>query len=150
MLNVGDPFPNFSLKNQDEETVTLADLKGKKAVLYFYPKDDTSGCTAEACGFRDGMPNFEGTGIYGISPDDAKSHRKFIEKYDLNFPLLVDEDHRLAEELGLWVEKTLYGKKYMGIDRTTYLLDEEGKIAQIWAKVKPEGHAEEVRAALDA
>lgn len=153
VLKEGDRFPDFELADQDGKVVSSASLRGQRVVLYFYPKDDTSGCTAEACEFRDTMPKFKGLNgqdvrILGVSPDSSKSHRKFIDKYGLNFTLLADLDHKLAEACGLWVEKTLYGRKYMGVERTTYLLDSEGKIEKIWNKVKPQGHAEEVRAAL--
>lgn len=136
------------MTDQDGNVVTLNDLKGKKAVLYFYPKDDTPGCTTEACNFRDALPTFGGVPIYGVSPDDAKSHRKFAAKFNLNFPLLVDEDHQLCDALGIWVEKSMYGKTFMGVERTTFVLDENGVIQKLFRKVKPQEHAEEVRAAL--
>lgn len=148
MIEEGQNFPDFSLTDQDGNVVTLSDLKGDRAVIYFYPKDDTSGCTAQACEFRDLMPSITGARIVGISPDNQKSHRKFATKHNLNFTILTDTDHQLAEQLGLWIEKTFYGKKYMGVDRTTYLLDANGKVEKIWTKVKPEGHAAEVQAAL--
>lgn len=149
MLTEGQEFPFFELNNQDGQTISLEDLKGQKAVIYFYPKDDTTGCTAEACEFRDVMPNIKGAKVIGISPDTQKSHRKFVDKYNLNFTLLSDTDHLLAEKCGLWAEKTMYGRKYMGVERTTYLLDEDGKVAKIWRKVQPVGHAAQVQAALD-
>jgi thioredoxin-dependent peroxiredoxin len=148
MIQEGQRFPDFKLNDQDGNPVSLEDLAGRKAVVYFYPKDDTSGCTLEACEFRDLATSIEGARILGISPDDEKSHLKFIAKHNLNFTLLVDRDHKLAEKLGLWIEKSMYGKKYMGVDRTTYLLDEQGKVLKVWSKVKPEGHAREVQAAL--
>lgn len=148
MIEEGQTFPDFTLNDQDGKPVSLADLKGQKVVIYFYPKDDTSGCTAEACEFRDLMPTIKGARVIGISPDNQRSHRKFATKHNLNFTLLTDQDHQLAEQLGLWIEKTFYGRKYMGVDRTTYLLDADGKVEKIWAKVKPEGHAAEVQAAL--
>lgn len=148
MIQEGQRFPDFKLNDQNGNSVELDDLAGSKSVLYFYPKDDTSGCTVEACEFRDLTSQVEGARIIGISPDDEKSHLKFIAKHNLNFTLLVDRDHKLAEQLGLWIEKSMYGKKYMGVDRTTYLLDENGKVLKIWSKVKPEGHAGEVQAAL--
>ena len=146
MLTEGQPFPEFSLQDQDGQTVTNADLKGAKAILYFYPKDDTPGCTIEACEFQSAAADMktagkEGVRVVGISPDSPKSHRKFADKFNLTFTLLADENHALAEAAGLWVEKSMYGKKYMGVDRTTYVIDEEGKIAKIYQKVKPEGHA---------
>lgn len=148
MINEGQKFPDFSLPDENGNVVTLAELVGKKAVIYFYPKDDTSGCTVEACEFRDRMPDIPGVRVIGVSPDGPKSHRKFIDKYSLNFTLLADEAHELAEALGLWVEKSMYGKTYMGIERTTYVLDDSGTIVKIFRKVKPKGHAEEVLAAL--
>lgn len=148
MLKPGEPFSDFELQDQDETTVRKADLLGSRSIVYFYPKDDTSGCTAEACGFRDTLPKFSGAKIYGVSPDTVKSHAKFAKKYDLNFTLLADPDRSLIEKLGLWVEKSMYGKKYMGVARTTFLLDSEGKVEQVWEKVKPEGHETEVLAAL--
>lgn len=147
-MELGTPFPQFSLPDQDGKLVTNADLLGAQAVVYFYPKDDTSGCTAESCEFRDLLPRFEGVRVLGVSPDSVKSHRKFVDKYSLNFTLLADESRQLIEALGLWVEKSLYGRAYMGVERTTVLLDEQGRIAKVWRKVKPEGHAEAVRAAL--
>jgi thioredoxin-dependent peroxiredoxin len=148
MIEEGDQFPDFSLQDQEGKTHSLGDLTGAKSVIYFYPKDDTPGCTVEACNFRDSLPKFEGVKVFGVSPDDAKSHKKFEQKFNLNFPLLADTDKALTEELGLWVEKSMYGKKYMGVDRTTYLLDANGKIEKIWRKVKVEGHADEVLAAV--
>lgn len=148
MIQEGDSFPAFSMSDQDGKVVSNADLKGKKAVIYFYPKDDTPGCTVEACEFRDLSAGYSGAQVFGVSPDDAKSHTKFIGKFNLNFPLLVDKDHALADALGIWVEKSMYGKKYMGIERSTYLVDESGKVAKVWRKVKPEGHAKEVGEAL--
>jgi peroxiredoxin Q/BCP len=150
MIDAGDNFPPFELSDQDGKTHTLESLKGSPTILYFYPKDDTSGCTLEACAFRDEMPRFTGAKVFGVSPDGVKSHRKFADKFSLNFPLLADEGHQLAEALGIWVEKTLYGKKYMGVERTTYLLDEEGRIVEVWRKVKPEGHAQEVLAKVQS
>jgi peroxiredoxin Q/BCP len=148
MIDVGDRFPDFTLQDQDGGTLTLSDLRGLKTVVYFYPKDDTSGCTAEACEFRDAMPDISGARVVGVSPDNVKSHRKFVDKYNLNFTLLADVDHTLAEACGVWVEKSMYGNKYMGVDRTTYLLDEDGVVRHVWRKVKPQGHAAEVQAAL--
>jgi len=153
MIQEGTPFPDFSLPDQDGNVVTLADLKGKKAVIYFYPKDDTSGCTVEACEFRDakqGMEEVDGARVVGVSPDNSKSHRKFADKFSLNFTLLADTDHSLCEAVGVWGEKSMYGKKYMGVFRTTILLDENGNVFKVFEKVKPEGHAAEVRAAFAA
>lgn len=148
MLNVGDEFPEFSLPDQDGRTVTLSDLRGNRSIIYFYPKDDTPGCTVEACEFRDHQVAIEGARIVGVSPDSPKKHRKFVDKFELNFTLLADEEKTLIRAAGLWVEKTLYGKAYMGVERTTFLVDESGHIANIWRKVKPEGHAEAVAQAL--
>lgn len=148
MLQVGQPFPAFSLEDQDGKTVTHEDLKGSKTIVYFYPKDDTSGCTVEACEFRDSMPRFEGAKVFGVSPDSPKSHTKFIKKFDLNFTLLADVKKELAEACGVWVEKSMYGKAYMGVARTTFVLDENGVVMRVFEKVKPTGHAAEVLAAL--
>jgi peroxiredoxin Q/BCP len=147
-MSEGQPFPDFNLFDQDAKPVTKADLLGTKTIVYFYPKDDTSGCTTEACGFRDSMPRFSGARVVGVSPDDSKSHKKFETKYGLNFTLLADTQHELAEALGVWVEKSMYGKKYMGVERTTFLLDADGVITHVFRKVKPQGHADEVLAAL--
>jgi peroxiredoxin Q/BCP len=150
MLKEGAKAPAFSLPSDDGGTVALKDLKGKKVVLYFYPKDDTSGCTAEACEFRDSWAAVKKKGavVLGVSPDGVKSHGKFREKYDLPFPLLADEDHAVAEAYGAWGEKSMYGRKYFGILRTTFVIDEAGRVAKVFEKVKPKGHAAEVLAAL--
>jgi thioredoxin-dependent peroxiredoxin len=150
MLKEGAKAPAFSLPSDDGGTVALEDLKGKKVVLYFYPKDDTSGCTAEACEFRDSWAAVKKKGavVLGVSPDGVKSHGKFREKYDLPFPLLADEDHAVAEAYGAWGEKSMYGRKYFGILRTTFVIDEAGRVAKVFEKVKPKGHAAEVLAAL--
>lgn len=149
-LEVGDKAPSFKLKNQDGETVTLSELKGKSIVLYFYPKDDTSGCTKEACNFRDEFPKFKKikAEIIGISADSVKSHKKFAEKYDLPFDLLSDESKDVVEKYGVWQEKSMYGKKYMGIVRTTFIIDAAGKIRKIFPKVKVDKHNQEVMEAL--
>jgi peroxiredoxin Q/BCP len=130
--------------------VSLKDFKGRKLVMYFYPKDDTPGCTAESCAFRDQLPAFEKlkVSVLGVSKDSPASHDKFKKKYELNFPLASDEDGAVCEAYGVWVEKSMYGKKYMGIERSTFLIDEQGKIAQIWSKVKVDGHVDEVKAAI--
>ncbi len=148
MLNEGSPFPNFSLQNQDGNLITNSALAGKKTVVYFYPKDDTSGCTVEACGFQEKLPTIPNAKVIGVSPDGVKSHRKFADKFSLSFDLLADTDHALAEACGVWVEKSMYGKKYMGIERTTFVIDENGIVTKVFTKVKPAGHAEEVIAAL--
>lgn len=150
MLEVGQIAPDFNLQDQEGQTRSLADARGRWVVVYFYPKDDTPGCTKEACAFRDGLPRFEGLNavVWGVSADDEKAHRKFADKFGLNFPLLVDPDKAMLEAYGAWVEKSMYGKRYMGVQRITYLIDPEGKVARVWPKVKPEEHAEEVATAL--
>jgi thioredoxin-dependent peroxiredoxin len=148
MIEQGSRFPDFSLPDQDGNTVTLDSWKGEKVVVYFYPKDDTPGCTVEACEFRDSSTETLDAKIVGVSPDSPKLHRKFIDKFGLNFTLLADTDHALCEAVGVWVEKSMYGKKYMGVERTTFILNEDGMIAKVFNKVKPEGHAAEVMAAL--
>lgn len=147
MIEAGQDFPDFSLADQTGKVWTKNDLKGAPAVLYFYPKDDTSGCTVEACEFRDQMPQFEGVRVFGVSPDPEKSHKKFVDKFTLAFPLLADPEKSLLEATGVWVEKSMYGKKYMGVERTTVLIDADGKVVKVWNKVKPAGHAAEVLAA---
>jgi peroxiredoxin Q/BCP len=149
-LKVGDKAPSFKLKNQDGETISLSDLKGKPIVLYFYPKDDTSGCTKEACNFRDEFPKFGKmkAEIIGISADSIESHKKFAEKYKLPFNLLSDEKKETIEKYGVWQEKSIYGKKYMGIVRTTFIIDSSGKISKIFSKVKVDEHNKEVMETL--
>ncbi|MDX1974255.1 MAG: thioredoxin-dependent thiol peroxidase [Rickettsiales bacterium] len=151
-LAAGDKAPDFSLSTDGNKQVSLADLKGKKVVLYFYPKDDTPGCTQEAKEFRDQLKEFEKAGavILGASKDSVKSHEKFKEKYCLPFPLLSDESGSLSENYGVWVEKSMYGKTYMGIERATYLIDQQGVIRNVWRKVKVDGHVDEVLAAVKA
>ncbi len=146
MLNVGDKAPDFKAATDGGETISLKALMGKKVVLYFYPKDNTPGCTTEACDFRDSYAKFNSANavVLGVSPDSAKSHDKFKAKFDLPFPLLSDEDHSIAEAYGVWQEKSMYGRKYMGVVRSTFIIDENGKIAQIYAKVKVKGHAADV------
>ncbi len=150
MVNEGDVAPEFELPADDGSTISLSGLKGKKVILYFYPKDDTSGCTTEACEFRDALPRFkeDGAVVLGVSPDSVDSHTKFKEKYDLNFPLLADEDHEVAEAYGVWKEKSMFGNKYWGVERSTFLIDEEGKIKSAWRRVRPKGHAGKVADAL--
>ncbi len=151
MIEAGQTAPTFSMKDQDGRTVTLGDFAGKNVVLYFYPKDDTPGCTVEACAFRDEHSKLQKKGavVLGVSPDNEKSHQKFIKKFNLPFPLLVDEGHRAAEAYGAWGEKNLYGRTYMGIIRSTFLIGPDGVVKTTWPKVKPDGHADEVLAALD-
>lgn len=149
---IGSTAPDFTLPTNNAGSVSLSGLKGKKVVLYFYPKDDTPGCTIEAKDFRDRMEDFKkaNTVIIGLSKDDVKSHDKFVQKFCLPFILASDVEGSVCEAYGTWVEKSMYGKKYMGIDRVTFLIDGSGKIAQIWPKVKVEGHAEEVLTAAKA
>ena len=149
-LQPGDPAPPFSLPDETGRTVALADLEGRPVVLYFYPKDDTPGCTTEACGFQDNMNRVKKQGgvVLGVSPDSAASHQKFKQKYSLDFPLLVDADHQVAVAYGAWGEKKMYGKTREGIIRSTFLIDAEGRIARAWYKVKVSGHVDEVIAAL--
>jgi len=144
MIESGTVAPDFTLETDQGESVTLSKLRGKNVILYFYPKDDTPGCTIQACDFRDAMPRFEGVKavILGVSPDSVKSHAKFRAKFDLNFPLLADEEHLVSEAYGVWKEKKMYGRTYMGIERSTFLIDEEGVISKVWRKVKPKGHTE--------
>ena len=150
ILNVGQPAPDFSMPASNGQTISLSDYKGKKLVLYFYPKDDTPGCTTQACGFRDNLPEFEklGVDVVGVSKDPLAKHDKFISKYDLTFLLGSDEEGSVCEDYGVWVEKNMYGKTYMGIQRATFLIDEAGKIAHIWPKVKVKGHIEDVIAVV--
>jgi len=145
-LSEGDKAPEFSLDSSTGETLSLSDLKGKKVALYFYPRDDTPGCTVEACNFRDSIEELTGAGIVvlGVSGDSIESHNQFIDKFDLNFPLLADEDKAVSDKYGVWVERIRDGKTSMGIKRVTFLIDEEGTIAKIWPEVKPDGHALEV------
>jgi len=150
-LKVGQKAPDFTVMDDKGEKVKLADLKGKKVVLYFYPKDDTPGCTKEACAFRDGIDKIKKRGavVLGVSADSVESHKKFKNKFDLNFPLLADSDKKMVEAYGVWKEKSMYGKKYMGIERTTFVIDENGKIAHIFPKVKVDQHYDEVLEALN-
>jgi peroxiredoxin Q/BCP len=150
MLKVGDKAPDFKLPSDRYEDISLKSLKGKKVILYFYPKDMTSGCTAEACDFRDNIKKFEKKNIVviGVSADSAASHRKFKDKYKLPFILLSDETKKVLRDYGVWKKKSLYGKKYMGIERTTYVIDEKGRIEKIFNKVKVDGHINEILAGL--
>ena len=150
MVEQGDMAPDFTLSADDGSEVSLSGQRGRKVVLYFYPKDDTSGCTMQACNFRDALPRIEELGavVLGVSPDPVSSHRKFKDKYDLNFPLLADTDHAVAEAYGVWKEKSRYGRKYMGIERSTFLIDEEGRVELAWRGVKAAEDADNVTAAL--
>ncbi len=146
MIEEGKKAPGFKLKNQDGKTVSLSDFKGKQIVLYFYPKDNTSGCTREACNFRDEFPKFKNVDavILGVSPDSVESHKKFAVKFDLPFDLLSDEGKNVLEKYGVWKEKSMYGRKYMGVERTTVIIDENGKIKKVFHKVKVDGHNKEI------
>lgn len=149
-LKIGDKAPHFSLMGDDGKEHSLKEFKGKKIVLFFYPKDDTSGCTKEACSFRDNTPLIKKRGavVIGVSGDSVESHKKFVSKYDLNFVLLSNEDRSVLNEYGVWKEKSMYGRTFMGIQRTTFIIDEHGKISHIFPKVKVDGHTEEVLNAL--
>lgn len=148
-LNIGDVAPDFTLPTDGEGELTLSSLRGKKVVLYFYPKDDTPGCTKESCGFNDALPQFKDMNaeIIGISKCSVAKHDKFKAKYGFEFTLVSDENSDVCEQYGTWVEKSMYGKKYMGIERSTFLIDEDGKIAALWRKVKVPGHVEAVQEA---
>ena len=149
-LEVGDPAPQFSLPASTGDTISLKDLEGKKVVLYFYPKDDTPGCTKEACSFRDADSELQSAGVVvlGVNADNLQSHEKFVNKYNLSFPLLADEDKAVATAYGAWGEKKRFGRTYMGLNRMTFLIDEGGKLQKIWPAVRAGGHAQEVLAAL--
>ena len=149
--NVGAKAPDFTCPSSNGQTISLKDFKGKKnVILYFYPKDDTSGCTVEACGFRDKIKSIESedTIVLGVSPDSVESHERFIKKFGLPFILVSDEQKKMLKDYGVWVEKSMYGRKYMGVERTTFIIDKAGKIAKIFNKVKPQGHDEEVLEAI--
>jgi peroxiredoxin Q/BCP len=150
MIKQGEFAPDFELLSDSGEMVRLSDFRGRTVVLYFYPKDDTPGCTKEACSFRDSYAPLQAAGVVvlGVSPDSTKSHTRFKIKHSLPFPLLADTDHKVAEAYGVWVEKSRYGRKYWGNARTTFVIDGEGRVKKVFEKVKPEGHAEEVLAAL--
>jgi peroxiredoxin Q/BCP len=151
LVDPGKRAPAFTLNDQDGKTHKLSDYAGQPVVLYFYPKDDTPGCTAETCSFRDNLPKFKKSkaAILGVSILDEKSKAKFAAKYDVNFPLLADADHDIAEKYGVWQEKSRYGRKYMGIARTTYLIDADGKVAKRWDNVKVDGHTDAVLEAVN-
>lgn len=146
MLPAGTPLPDFELDSDRGTRVSRAGLLGQRYLLYFYPKDDTPGCTREACAFRDALPRFEqlGVPVYGVSADSVAAHQKFVRKHGLNFPLLADPQHQLLQPLGAWVEKSMYGRKYHGVARVSVLVDAAGVIEQVWEKVKPDSHAAEV------
>jgi len=150
MIETGERAPDFTLPDQDGDQVSLADLRGKTVVLYFYPKADTPGCTTQACGVRDHLPEYEGSGavVLGVSPDPVKKVKKFHEKYGLNFPLLADEDHAVCEAYGVWAEKSMYGRTYWGALRATFVIDAEGVVRHVIPKVSPKTHDEQVLAVL--
>ncbi|MFC5356655.1 thioredoxin-dependent thiol peroxidase [Azospirillum himalayense] len=151
-IEVGTPAPDFTMPTDGGGSVTLSALRGKPVVLYFYPKDDTSGCTSEACGFRDQLPDFSGLDavIIGVSKDSVASHDKFKAKYELPFTLASDKETGVAEAYGVWVEKSMYGRKYMGLERATFLIDKDGVVRNVWRKVKVTGHVAAVLKALQA
>ncbi|MEA4837801.1 MAG: thioredoxin-dependent thiol peroxidase [Rhodospirillaceae bacterium] len=151
-IEAGANAPDFTLPTDGGSSVTLSALKGRTVILYFYPKDDTSGCTAEACAFKEALPDFSGAGavVIGVSKDSPSRHDKFKAKYSLGFTLASDEEGRVCEAYGVWVEKSMYGRKYFGIERSTFLIDGQGRIARVWRKVKVAGHAAEVLAAARA
>ena len=146
MPDIGEQAPDFTLLTDGDGSLTLSELKGAPVVLYFYPKDDTSGCTKQACGFKDAMAAFDkiGVKVIGMSPDSVKRHDKFKAKYDLNFPLVSDEEKETLDRYGVWVEKSMYGRKYMGVERSTFLLDGDGVVRALWRKVKVPGHVDAV------
>ena len=148
-IDVGSPAPDFTAPTDGGGALALSSLKGRTVILYFYPKDDTSGCTSEACAFQEALPQLGKLGlqVIGVSPDPMKPIEKFAAKYNLTFPLASDESKAAAEAYGVWVQKSMYGRKYMGIERSTFLIDAKGNIAQAWRKVKVEGHAQEVATA---
>jgi thioredoxin-dependent peroxiredoxin len=152
VVTEGQPAPSFTLKSDAGDEVSLESLRGRPVVLYFYPRDDTPGCTAQACGIRDAWGEFEKAGaiVLGVSPDGETSHAKFKEKYDLPFTLLADTGHEVAEEYGVWGEKSFGGKTYMGVDRSTFVIDADGNVAKVFRKVKPDEHADQVLEVLGA
>jgi peroxiredoxin Q/BCP len=151
VIEEGQPAPDFELPSDSGDTVALSSLRGKPVVLYFYPKDDTPGCTTQACGIRDAYGEFERAGavVLGVSPDDERSHGKFRDKYELPFTLLADTDHEVAERYGVWGEKTYMGRTYMGINRSTFVIDGDGIVTKVFPQVKPATHADDVLAALN-
>lgn len=150
MLQAGDKAPNFELPDQNGDPVKLSDLKGQTVLLYFYPRADTPGCTTQACSVRDRSGDYRAAGarVIGVSPDTVEAVKKFADKFDLDFTLLADADHAIAEAYGTWVEKSMYGKKYMGVQRATFIIDPEGKVAKVFPKVSPKTHDEVVLEAL--
>jgi len=149
VLEKGDKAPSFSLQDQSANKVKLSDFKGRKVLVYFYPKADTPGCTTQACGLRDILGDIGGNAVVGISPDSPSKQSKFDQKYGLGFPLLADEDHSVAEAYGVWTEKSMYGRKYMGILRSAFLVDEKGKLEEVWYKISPADTPKNLLAALE-
>lgn len=149
-LKIGQKAPEFTLSSDTGKEISLSDFRGKRVVIYFYPRDNTPGCTRESCAFRDGLSAMKrkGTVVLGVSTDSVASHKGFKEKFNLNFPLLSDSEKKAVQAYGIWKQKSLYGKRYMGLERTTFLIDEEGRIAKVFPKVQVDGHFEEVLAAL--
>ena len=149
-ISTGEPAPDFTLPNQDGDPIALADLRGKRVVLYFYPKADTPGCTTQACGIRDHRADYEAAGVtvLGVSPDPVEAIRKFHDKQDLNFTLLADADHAVAEQYGVWGEKSMYGRTYMGVQRSTFIIDADGVVAHVIPKASPKTHDDQVLKAL--
>ncbi len=152
MLDAGDRAPDFTLTADDGSRVSLSDYLGQRVVLYFYPKDDTSGCTAQACDLRDNMAHFNGLGVavLGVSPDSRESHEKFKAKYELNFPLLVDDKATVAKAYGVWKEKKMYGRTYMGIERSTFIIDSNGRLLEAWRKIRPLEHLARLKGSLQS
>lgn len=152
MLDAGDRAPDFTLMADDGSQVSLSDYLGQRVVLYFYPKDDTSGCTAQACDLRDNMAHFNGldVAVLGVSPDSRESHQKFKAKYDLNFPLLVDDKTAVAKAYGVWKEKKMYGRTHMGIERSTFIIDSGGRLLEVWRKIRPLEHVARLRGSLQS
>ena len=152
MLSLGDTAPDFTVTTADGSDVTLSDYRGRRVILYFYPRDDTPGCTIEACSFRDNIDQLttRGVDVFGVSDDDVRSHAEFTEKYALNFQLLADTDHSVIESYGAWVEKRQYGRKSMGTKRVTYLIGADGSVEHVWPDVEPAGHVEEILSVLES
>jgi peroxiredoxin Q/BCP len=152
MVEKGSKAPDFTLSADDGSEVTLSELRGRNVVLYFYPKDDTPGCTIQACDFRDAAPRFDGVDavVLGVSPDSVASHAKFRDKFDVTFPLLADVDHEVCEAYGVWKEKKMYGRTFMGVERSTFLIDQKGVVSEVWRKVSPKGHADMLAELLGA